>query len=187
MVGYVIWPTWESPRTRTHLLALIAADRAYARLLFAGLIDPSARDVTLLARQRSALWVTRAQAETSLERMLGEPRSNDDIPRDAALGIMAATKRIGLANLSLATIFAAESTPPLPALTPFALALESVFASTEAALHNEPAPANATILRSSYAQLASAPAIANQRGLLATLDMMVDAVNTMSELARTAA
>lgn len=185
MLAYAVFPTWEAPQTRALLLALVEADRRYARTLFTGLIDPTVRNVAQLREERAILWSTRAKAEASLERMLAEPPSNDDIPRERALGLMAATQRIGLANLALATMYEAPSTPALPELASFAVALETAFASTEAFLREEPAAARSSPLRDLYAQLRRDLRWRDRDSLLVTLDMMVDAVNTMNGLAQT--
>lgn len=186
MLTYIFWPTWESPHTRARLLDLVRLDRGYARTLFTGLIDPSRRDGKRLREERVSVWATRAAAEASLERMLAEPRTNDEIPRDIALGIMAATQRIGLANLVLATIYESADTPALPQLAPFARALETAFASSQALLSGTPAP-SLLPLREAYAELERDLTWGGRDALLATLDIMVDAVNTMGELAARAA
>lgn len=183
MLGYVVWPTWEAPHTRTRLLDLLAADREYARMLFTGLIDPAARNSAKLHEERSIVWSTRTKADESLERMLGEPKTNDDIPRETALGIMAATQRFGLANLALSTMYEAPQTPALAELSPFAMQVETAFAAIDALLRGESA-APTVRLRDAFVRLQENLQWAGRDALLATLDIMVDALDTMNDLAR---
>ncbi|MBV8637032.1 MAG: FUSC family protein [Candidatus Eremiobacteraeota bacterium] len=182
MFSYVIWPTWEAPHTRKRLLDLLAADRAYTRILFAGLIDPTSRDNAKLHDERAQVWSTRAKADESLERMLSEPKANDDIPRETALGIMAGTQRLGLANLTLATVYESPQTPALAELAPFAVQVETAFAAIDALLRGERAVPSVH-LRDAYVRLQEELQWPERDALLTTLDIMVDAVNTMRDLA----
>ncbi len=185
MLGYVAWPTWEAPHTRDRLLDLIAADRSYARSLFTGLIHPASRDIPKLREERSHVWSTRARAEASLERMLSEPKANDDIPRETALGIMAATQRLGLANLALATMYESTETPALTEVVPFATRVETAFAAIDALLRGAQSVPRVH-LRDAYAELRDQIEWSERGALVTTLDMMVDALNTITDLASAA-
>ncbi len=188
MLSYVAWPTWEAPHTRQRLIELLTEDRTYARLLFTGLIDPSMRDSKQLRAERWNVWRTRIRAEESVERTLSEPEKSDDFPRQTALGIMAATQRLGLANLALATIYESPSTPALPQLAPFVAALETAFATIDALLRRERAAPNVNVqLRDAYVRLEDTIEWSGRSALLAALDMMVDAIDTASDLARASA
>ena len=72
LTGYVLWPSWESPRVQSALAAMIDAYRGHFSALLRG--DASAR-----ANARSAARSMRTNAQASLERLRGEPR------RDRAL------------------------------------------------------------------------------------------------------
>ncbi len=173
MTSYVIWPTWESARTRVALRALIVDSLDYTRMLLQGLIDPAKRDGAKLRAERTTLWSARATAEESLERMLSEPGHTHEIDPDTALGIMAASERLGLANTALSSLYQDPKTPAYPMLTSLAAAFAN--ASPEAA-HG---------LRDAYADVASAlehdsnPAT---NALLAACDRAVDSTNTIVEL-----
>jgi uncharacterized membrane protein YccC len=171
--SYLIWPTWESPRTVANLRALINGSLDYTRLLFNGLIDPSARDLPKVLAVRTKLWAVRATAEESLERMLSEPGGTHEIDSDTALGLMAASERLSLANTALSSLYQDPQTPAFAPLAPLASAL-----------------ANASIdradgLQDAYAKVAQALAAdtsAVTQGLLVACDRIVDSTNTIVEL-----
>jgi uncharacterized membrane protein YccC len=176
MASYVIWPTWESARTRTSLSALVNASLDHTRLLLAGLIDPASRDLATYRAERTSLWSARAKAEESLERMLSEPEQTHEIASDTALGVMAASQRLGLANTVLSNLYQDPQTPAYPQLKPLADAFAHASLET-------------TGLRDGYAEAASAlegdtrPATV---ALLTSCDRAVDATNTIAELWRNA-
>jgi uncharacterized membrane protein YccC len=173
ILSYLIWPTWESERTVASLRALVEGSLEFTRYLLAGLIDPISRDLTKMRTLRTKLWSTRASAEESLERMLSEPGGTHEIDPDTALGIMAATQRLGLGNAALSHIYQDPQTPAFPALAPLAAALAT--ASID----------RATGLREAYSQVADAlpnDTGAAGQGLLAACDRIVDSTNTIVEL-----
>jgi uncharacterized membrane protein YccC len=171
--SYLIWPTWESPRTVAGLRNLVEGSLEFTRFLLAGLIDPASRDLAKMRVLRTKLWSARAMAEESLERMLSEPGSTHEIDPDIALGVMAASERLGLSNAALSSLDQDPQTPAFPALAPLASAL-----------------ANASIdgasgLRDAYTQVANTLATdtsAIAPGVLAACDRVVDSTNTIVEL-----
>lgn len=173
MLSYIIWPTWESPRTLTTLRTLVNESLDYTRFLLIGLIDPTSRDLTKQRALRTKLWSARAAAEESLERMLSEPGSTHEIDSDTALGIMAATQRLGLANTALTSLYQDPQTTAFPALAPLATAL------ADASIDR------ATGLREAYTAVAEALASDTSetaQALLVTCDRIVDSTNTIVEL-----
>jgi uncharacterized membrane protein YccC len=173
MASYLIWPTWESARTVTSLRALVNESLEFTRYLLAGLIDPSLRDLAAMRALRTKLWSARATADESLERMLSEPGHSHEIDPDIALGVMAASARLGLGNAALSSLYQDPQSPAFPALTPLALALAA--ASID----------GASGLRDAYTQAADALAgdtSSAAQGLLAACDRIVDSTNTIVEL-----
>jgi uncharacterized membrane protein YccC len=70
LVGYVVWPSWESQRVPEAVAAMIDAYRVHLRTLLTG-------DATARAAARSAARSARTNAQASIERLRGEPRRDD--------------------------------------------------------------------------------------------------------------
>ena len=189
-IAIYVWPTWEGTRARTALAELIEAQRTYLAAILAAYMDPKRYDAAAIAAAQRNSWSLRANAEASIDRMLGEPASRHAISPEAALGILAATRRLGLASLSLNTHFARSQRIERPGLLTFARALDEQLADAGRALRGEALGGEPGHLRESYreaqAQLTSAQD-PNADMILAVGDALVDAVNTLSELARSAA
>jgi uncharacterized membrane protein YccC len=173
MISYAIWPTWESPHTRKRLRTLVEYDIDYTRMMIDGLMDAGKRDIAKLRTLRTRLWNARSAAEESLERMLSEPTATHDLDSEIALGIMAGTQRLALANTALSSLYEPAQTPSFPQLAPFAAALSEV------------TPDHARGLREVYDQVATAlgPDLdPTARALLTNTDSVVDSLNTIVEL-----
>jgi uncharacterized membrane protein YccC len=172
MLSYVIWPTWEARRTLPRLSELVQADLRYTCALLDGLSGPAPRDAAKLARLRSEVWAARASAEESLERTLGEPRSAAELDSRAALGIMAATQRLGLANTALSSLYLDAGTPAFPELATLRVLLQA-----------EPVERIGG-LRDAFAELERAIGDAGRpgaRAMISALDVAVDSINTLAE------
>ena len=173
MFSYLVWPTWESPHTVATLRALVNASLDYTRFLLRGLIDPRSRDFAKQRTLRAKLWSARASSEESLERMLSEPEGTHEIDSETALGIMAATQRLGLANTALTSLYQDAQSPAFAALAPLAAAL------AQASIEGAPG------LSEAYASVANALAgdtSETAQALVATCDRIVDSTNTIVEL-----
>lgn len=184
MISYVLWPTWESPHTRRHIVELLEAHRLYTRALLAGLIDPQQRNARALAEIRQNVWRARSSAQESLERMLSEPKATHDMDADLAVATTAATQRIGLANLSLSSLYLERDVPAFPEAEPFARALESATTGVVMAIEHGTPPFASQLLRDTLAQLArTIPADRYGRStFLANADLLVDGTNTIADL-----
>jgi uncharacterized membrane protein YccC len=175
MASYLIWPTWESARTRTALLLLVNNSLEYTRLLLQGLTDPAARDLSKMRAERTKLWNARATADESLERMLSEPGHTHEIEPDVALGVIAASRRLGLANAALSSFYLDPKMPAFAQLGPLA----SAFA--QASIESAPG------LRDAYLRIAQGfegNSSAAVTALLTSCDRAVDSTNTIVELWR---
>ncbi|HVA26873.1 MAG TPA: FUSC family protein, partial [Candidatus Baltobacteraceae bacterium] len=184
MVSYLVWPTWESAHTRDRIVGLLQTHRLYTRMLLAGLIDPAQRNVRALSAMRQNVWRARVAAQESLERMLSEPASTHDIDADLAVATMAATRRIGLADLSNSSLYAEDGVPAFPEAEPFARALESAMAGITMAIEHGTPPFASSLLRDTHAELMKTlPADRYGRStFLANADLLVDGINTIADL-----
>jgi uncharacterized membrane protein YccC len=183
----LVWPTWEAGRVRTALADLLDANRRYARRVFDAYIDPDRHDARAIAGAQTTAWTLRSDAEASLDRMLGEPRRTHGISEEAALGILAASRRVGFAILSLNAHYAHAEHRKRPGLEPFANALDDGLRASIEGLRENRAPAAYAHLREAYRALEEALKASSDRDaamLLSESDALVDAVNTIAELVR---
>lgn len=187
-VAVFIWPTWEGGRVRTALADLVEAQRAYLRNILVAYIDPKRYDAAAVASAQRNSWSLRANAEASVDRMLGEPSRQHAIPPECALGILAASRRVGLASLSLNAHYAQSQRIPRPQLGAFAEALDYALAEAARLLRaeskSEPSPHLRESFRIAQKEL-TASGDPNAEMILTAGDSLVDAVNTLVELALT--
>jgi len=181
-----VWPTWEAERTPAALADLIEAQLKYLRSVLRAYIDPSRYDAGAIADAQRSSWSLRANAEASVDRMVGEPSQTHAIAAQTALGVLAASRRVGLASLSLNAHFPHANRMARPGLKIFADALETALTCVIAALRGEPQPCEEPPhLREAYrnAQIElKASDDPNADMILAISDALVDAVNTLAEL-----
>jgi uncharacterized membrane protein YccC len=184
MLSYGLWPTWESLNLRGRIADLLENDRLYVAAVFTGLIDPSARSAASLQALRGRVWRARAAAEESLERMLSEPESTHEMRDETALGIMAATQRIALANLTLWNLYTDRSTPALAEIDPFARAVDRGIAELVTAISTGAHARSTPALREAYETIR--PRMNEQAAavsaFLVTADRLVDSINTIADL-----
>jgi uncharacterized membrane protein YccC len=188
-IAVYVWPTWEGERVRAALADLIEAQRSYLRAILGAYIDPKRYDQAAIGAAQRNSWSLRANAEASVDRMLGEPARQHAISHECALGILAASRRVGLSSLSLNVHFARSVRMERPGLAEFARALDEQLGDAARTLRGDSAADEPGHLRETYRiaqeQLRSTQD-PNAEMILATGDALVDAVNTLSELARSA-
>ena len=184
LTGYVLWPSWESPRVQSALAAMIDAYRGHFSALLRG--DASAR-----ANARSAARSMRTNAQASLERLRGEPR------RDRALlalgeGVFANANRFIRASMALeAVLDDASALPQREHVLAFAARVDAALAAIADSLRSGNAPAIER-LRSAERQLADAleetPGDDNTRSIASAVgdacDRITDSVDTLAHLLR---
>jgi uncharacterized membrane protein YccC len=101
MIGYLALPTWERKRSRALLADLIDAQRAITSGIYRAYTDPSPDARATIERARTEAWKIRTAVEASIDRTRSEPHRHHTIGAGRALRILAATQRLGLANLAL--------------------------------------------------------------------------------------
>lgn len=125
MTGYLVFPTWERKRTRALLADLLDAQRVLARAILQAYARPSDAARAAIDGARTAAWKVRTTVEASIDRSRHEPYRRHTIAVGRALRILAATQRIGLANLALESAIETQpSSAPPNALEAFADALD---------------------------------------------------------------
>jgi uncharacterized membrane protein YccC len=177
MASYLLWPTWEGGRLRSQLRALSEASIDYTRAMLDALAGDAPRDLSALQRMRAKVWSIRASADESLERMLSEPESTHEFDRHAAVGIMAATQRLGLANAALSGLYSDPQTPAFACLRPIAQRLHEDEIEKTGGLRDASFAAEHELARDDRSQA---------QALRSALDLTIDSINTLVELWATA-
>lgn len=184
LVGYIVWPSWESQRVPEAVAAMIDAYRVHLRKMLTG-------DAIARAAARSGARSARTNAQASLERLRGEPR------RDEALlafgeSMFANANRFIRADMALeAALDDADAIPHRDAVLAFAARVDTHLAAIAANLRNG-TPVPAERLRGAERALAatleatrSGAGTADVAGAVAdACDRIADSVDTLAYLLR---
>ncbi len=185
LAAYALWPTWERALVPERLADLLERQRRHTRLLLAAYVDPqNADDDAIRAAQRES-WLARSNADASVDRMLAEPVRPRAITVRAALGILAASRRYGIATLGLYARLSRSTAVTTSKLATLATEIDESFAILEDALRRHEDPAPLPQLRD--AQIALSTRLDQIEGgddssLGADTDLMVDSLNTIAHV-----
>ena len=184
LCAYAFWPTWERDIVPARLAALIEAQRAYGALVLGAFITPSERDAPRLHAAQLATWRARSNAEASVDRMLNEPVKPTALTVRAGLGMLAASRRFGLATLTLASRHPEAGAGPEARLRDLAAALDRSLTAIADSLRARKPPALPALrdLQLAFAEQVGDAADPRARALVAETDLMVDSANSMAEL-----
>jgi len=184
LAGYLLWPSWESPRVQSALAAMIDAYRGHFSALLRG--DANAR-----AAARSLARSARTNAQASLERLRGEPR-HDRALLALAEGVFANANRFIRAGMALeAVLDDAAMLPQRESVLAFAARVDAALAAIAHSLRTGTAPA-VERLRGAERQLAAAlEATQGDDGVRSVAaavgdacDAVTDSVDTLAHLLR---
>ena len=188
LLAYVAWPAWSRAHVGDDLAALIDAQRRYVRLVLLAFAEAGADEAAVRAAQVAA-WRARSNAELAVDQLAGEPVRPRGVSVRTALGVLAATRRFGIAGLTLRGRIARTSGAPNAAIKRFVgdldLALLAIadglrsgtFAGTLAPLRNDQIALQRNLDEARDPDLEI---------LGSETDLIVDSVNSMSAiLART--
>lgn len=187
LCAYAFWPTWEREIVPARLADLIEAQRAYCALLFGAFLDPRTLDEGRMHDVQLAAWRARSNAEASVDRMLNEPVAPTALTVRAALGALAASRRLGLATLTLRARLPDEATPPRSDVRELADAIDRSLAVVAASLRERRVPDVLPQLRElqlAFAERVTEAKDSRARALVSETDLMVDSVNTMADVLR---
>ncbi|MFE2167864.1 FUSC family protein [Streptomyces sp. NPDC059447] len=125
MIGYAVYPAWETPRLRTRLADWIAADGRYAAAVLSQYADPAAarrsdvREALLAARDARVAW------QDALDRAAGEPVRHRGLSRAAADGAGDALAALGRRAMLLEAHVPDRAHDPVPGAAALAHALRT--------------------------------------------------------------
>lgn len=179
LLAYVVWPTWEAGQVPVTVADLLEADRRYATAVLGAIVDPAAARPGSIGKARRSARRARTTAEASIERWLSEPaRQRRDA--DAALGLLAASRRYAAAALALESRLAEGDRHPAPEAAGFAAVADGALEAIVGAERSGRPGGDLPPLRSAQTELATAR---GQRDFLVEqTDRMVDALDTMGHL-----
>ncbi|MGD4884439.1 FUSC family protein, partial [Xanthomonas citri pv. citri] len=185
LVAYALWPTRERRQIRASLAQLLSAYRDHLRHLLLGQMEG-------LSDTRAAARVARTNAQASIERLRGEPRSRRNLQElKLAESLLANGNRLIRASLLLEAVLRdGHPLPTLDALPSFAQQADEALSAVIDGLRTGGTPAAAT-LRNAERQLSdalaalpdSSPATA---ALADTIDRVTDSIGTLTHLLRPA-
>lgn len=190
LVAYTLWPTWSRSRVADELADLVEAQRRYVGHVLRAFAEPVLDDAAIRASQVAA-WRARSNAEASVDQMAGEPVTPRGITVRTASGVLAATRRLGIASLTLRARVARITGAPHEQIERFSGDLDVALLAIVEALHSGAPPSPLPPLRDDQIALKR---VLTERGdpavevLVSETDLIVDSVETMAAvLARRAA
>lgn len=185
LLAYAVWPTWSATPAREALADLIEAHRAYLRLILTSLIQGRRPDPEKVRKLSRRARLARTAAESTVALSLSEPATRR-IDAEQSQGALAAMRRQMQAAYVLRLDVQDERVrSPLPGLEPLDRTLDEVLSSVEATLRarrdERPPAREIPDLRERYGEFErSAPRDAEVDVLLADLDEVVDATNSLA-------
>jgi uncharacterized membrane protein YccC len=184
LLAYTVWPAWSRARVADDLGDLIDAQRRYASLVLLAFAEPAFDDAAVRDAQMGA-WRARANAEASVDQMAGEPVRPRGITLRTAAGVLAATRRLGIATLTLRARIARITGAPHEQIERFVSDLDLALRLIVEALHHGDPPAPLPPLRNDQIALKR---MLDERGdpavevLVSETDLIVDSVNTVAAI-----
>jgi uncharacterized membrane protein YccC len=184
LVAYSVWPAWAHPRVADDIAELIDAQRRYVVAVLHRFAEAAPDERAIRAAQVAA-WRARSNAEGSVDQMAGEPVRPSGLTVRSASGMLAATRRLGIAALTLRARVARISGAPHELIERFIADLDVALRAIVEALRSSQAPAPLPPLRADQVELKRAldeqhdPAV---EVLVSETDLIVDSVDTMAAI-----
>ena len=182
LVAYGAWPAWTHSRVGDDLADLIDAQRRYIGQVLLGYAEASSDEKTIRAAQ-VAVWRARSNAQASVDSMAGEPVRPRGITLGKARNILSATRRLGIAALTLHARVVRITGAPHALIDQFAGDLDIAMHALVLALRNGEAPAGLPPLRADQIALRRA---LDERGdpaveiVVAETDLIVSGVEKVA-------
>ncbi len=185
LTAYAAWPTWERRLLPKRFAELLDALAIQGTAIFESYLRPGSASEARIHRLQLDTWLARSNAEASFDRMTAEPVKPDALTVRAALGVLAGSRRYGLALLSLNVHRPREPIEASDAFRALTSALTSSLAILAASLRARRKPAALPELRARHsAFVAALGESANVEASVAAAetDLMVDALNSIARL-----
>jgi uncharacterized membrane protein YccC len=184
LVAYGAWPAWTHSRVGDDLADLIDAQRRYIGQVLLGFAEESSDEKKIRAAQ-VAVWRARSNAQASVDQMAGEPVRPRGVTLGKARGILSATRRLGIAALTLHARVVRIAGAPHALIDRFAGDLDVALHALVHALRSGEAPMNLPPLRADQVALRRA---LNEQGdpavevVVAETDLIVSGVEKVASI-----
>lgn len=182
LLAYVLWPTWSRERVATELAELLDAQRRYAALVLRAYLSPQRVPERTIREAQLEAWLARSNAEATIDRMANEPVRPRAITLRAALGLLAASRRYGIASLTLHSRLSRSADVALPAIETLIDELDASLRAIGRALRDDTDLAALPRLRDAQVALKRAydeKPESSLAALVSETDLLVDSVETM--------
>jgi uncharacterized membrane protein YccC len=182
LIAYGAWPAWTHSRVGDDLADLIDAQRRYIGAVLLGFAEADSDEKKIRAAQ-VAVWRARSNAQASVDSMAGEPVRPRGITIAKARNILSATRRLGIAALTLHARVVRITGAPHALIDQFAGDLDIALHALVHALRNGEAPAVLPPLRADQIALRRA---LDERGdpavevIVAETDLIVSGVEKVA-------
>jgi hypothetical protein len=136
LLSYVIWPSWSHAHVPDDLADLIEAQRRQVAIVLRGYLDPAHYDVRAARAAQLTAWRARSTAESAVDQMLAEPVKPRGLRARTALALQAASRRYGVAVLTLYSRLPAQQAVAYPQLARLATELDDALHAVAEALRS---------------------------------------------------
>ena len=184
LVAYALWPAWTHTRVADDLADLLDAQRRYLRSVLLAFVEIEPDETAIRAAQ-AAVWRARSNVNAAVDQMAGEPVRPRGLRLRSVAGILAASRRIGIAALTLHARVARIAGAPHELIERFVRDLETAMRALVDALRDGEPPAELPPLRPDLVALKRA---LQERGdpavevLFSETDLIVDSVETIAAI-----
>lgn len=185
LVAYAAWPAWTHARVADDLADLIDGLRRYLDRVLLSFVNDGGVDEAALRAAQTAVWRARSNAEAAVDSMAGEPVRPRGLDAREAAGILAATRRLGIAGLTLHARVTRVAGATHDLIEGFAAGLDVALRALVEALRSDRAAEPLPRLRDDHEALQRA---LDERGdpavqvLVSESDLIVDAVNSIAAI-----
>jgi uncharacterized membrane protein YccC len=185
--AYVAWPTWARDHVAEDLALLLEAQSAFARHVLQAFLEPQNFDAGAMRAAQLASRLQRTNTEAAVDLMKSEPVSTRGISLATAQGILAASRRIGVASLTMGARIGDREDASRDVLARLIADFDTAMAIVVRSLRDVATPAPLPPLRDDQTALARAVAAdpdAHWEVLASETDVLVDSADTIAELLR---
>jgi hypothetical protein len=185
LVAYAAWPTWERRLLTKRFAESLDALAHYGSAIFKAYLEPGSASESEIHRAQLGAWLARSNSEASFDRMSNEPVKPDTLTVRAALGVLASSRRYGLALLSLNVHRPREPICGSDAFEALTRALTATLELLARSLRTRRKPAKLPRLRELHSAFVAAIGDASDiesSVAAAETDLMVDSLNTIARV-----